>query len=134
MTPAVVYPFLEVFWTILVFFAFVVWLWLLFSVFADLFRRDDISGWVKVIWIVFIVVLPFIGVFAYLIVEHAGMTKRSLERQRAVQSQMDDYVRSVAGQGNGSPASEIARAKQLLDSGAISESEFEQIKRRALTH
>lgn len=131
---AVVYPFLEVFWTILIFFAFVVWLWLLFSVFADLFRRHDASGWVKVLWMIFIVIFPFIGVFAYVIFQHVGMTERTLERQQAVKSELDSYIRSVSGKGDGSgPASEIARAKQLLDEGTISQQEFEEIKRHALS-
>jgi predicted PurR-regulated permease PerM len=131
---AAVYPFLEVFWTILVFFAFVVWLWLLFSVFADIFRRHDTSGWAKVLWLIFIVVLPFLGVFVYIIAEHSGMTERTLERQHTAQSDFDTYVKSVAGQGNGGPASEIAKAKQLLDAGSITQTEFEQIKRHALAH
>lgn len=140
MTLGVVYPFLEVFWTILVFFAFVVWLWLLFSVFGDLFRRDDISGWTKVLWMIFIVVLPFLGVFAYVILEHAGMTRRTADRHRAAQQQFDSYIKSVAGDGGGSSgggsgaASEIATAKRLLDDGAITEAEYEQLKRHALTH
>lgn len=134
MTLAVAYPFLEVFWTILVFFAFVVWIWLLFTVFADVFRRHDASGWVKVLWIVFIIVLPFLGVFVYLIAEHTGMTERTIEREKAAQQQFDSYVKSVAGQGDGSAADRIARAKDLLDRGAIDEQEYEQLKREALSH
>lgn len=130
--PAVVYPLLEVFWTMLIFFAFVVWIWLLFVVFADIFRRRDASGWAKVAWVIFIVILPFLGVFVYIIAEHAGMTDRTLERQQAAQSQFDSYVKSVAGEGDGGPASEIARAKELLDAGTISQSEFDAIKRHAL--
>ena len=132
---AVTYPFLEVFWTILVFFGFVVWLWLLFTVFADIFRRHDTSGWVKVLWVAFIIVLPFLGVFVYIIAEHSGMTERTLEQQREAQSQLDTYIKSVAGPGgNGGPASEIAKAKQLLDSGSITEAEFDAIKQHALAH
>jgi hypothetical protein len=130
--PAVVYPLLEVFWTMLIFFAFVVWIWLLFVVFADIFRRRDTSGWAKVAWVIFIVILPFLGVFVYIIAEHAGMTDRTLERQQAAQSQFDSYVKSVASHGNGDPASEIARAKELLDAGTISQPEFDAIKRHAL--
>jgi predicted PurR-regulated permease PerM len=135
MTLAVVYPFLEVFWTILVFFGFVVWLWLLFTIFVDIFRRRDISGWMKVLWMIFIVVLPFLGVFVYIIAEHRGMADRTLERQQAAQAQFDEYVKSVANKGgDGGAASEIAKAKQLLDSGSISQTEFEEIKRHALAH
>lgn len=128
---AVVYPLLEVFWTMLIFFAFVVWLWLLFTVFADIFRRHDTSGWTKVLWLIFIVVLPFLGVFVYIVAEHRGMTERAMERQRAAQSEFDSYVKSVAG-GDGGAASEIEKAKTLLDAGAISQAEFEDLKRHAL--
>ena len=76
------YPFLEVFWTMLVFFAFVIWIWILFTVFADLFRRHDTSGGVKVLWIIFIVIVPYFGAFVYLIAEHKGMTERSIAAQQ----------------------------------------------------
>jgi Short C-terminal domain/Phospholipase_D-nuclease N-terminal len=123
------YPLLEVFWTMLIFFGFVVWLWILFAVLGDILRRHDASGWIKVLWIVFVVVLPFLGVFVYLIAAHDGMTERSIERQQAAQRQSDEYVRSVA---QSSPAEQIAQAKQLLDSGAITQAEFDQVKERAL--
>ena len=124
------YPFLEVFWTMLIFFAFVIWIWILFTVIADLFRRHDTSGFAKVIWLIFIVVLPYLGVFVYLIAEHAGMTERALKSQQAAQEQLDQYVQSVAGKGD--PAEQIAKAKQLLDSGTISQAEFDAIKQKAL--
>jgi len=124
------YPLLEVFWTMLIFFAFFIWIWLLFIVFADLFRRDDTSGWAKVAWIVFIIILPYLGVFVYLIAEHTGMTERSVKQEKAAKSEMDQYVRSVAEQSD--PASQIAKAKALLDQGTISQAEFDQIKQKAL--
>jgi hypothetical protein len=124
------YPFLEVFWTILIFFAFVVWIWILFEVFADLFRRRDESGWVKVLWVILIILLPYLGVFIYLIAEHQGMSQRTLERQQAAQQQFDEYVRSTAGTHD--PAAEIAKAKELLDNGTITQAEFDQMKQRAL--
>jgi len=124
------YPFLEVFWTMLIFFAFIVWIWILFTVIADLFRRHDSSGWVKVAWIAFIIILPYLGVFVYLIAEHRGMTERAIERQQAMQSEMADYVKSVAPHED--PAEQIAKAKALLDNGTINESEFNQIKLKAL--
>jgi hypothetical protein len=123
------YPFLEVFWTMLIFFGFVIWLWILFAVLGDILRRHDASGWIKVLWIVFVVVLPFLGVFVYLIAEHGGMTERSIERERAAQKQSDEYVRSVAQSG---PAEQIAQAKQLLDSGTITQAEFDRVKEQAL--
>lgn len=124
------YPLLEVFWTMLFFVAFVVWLWILFTVIGDIFRRRA-SGWVKVAWLIFVIVFPYFGVFVYLIAEHRGMTERTLERQSQAQEQMADYVRSVSH--NATPAEEIANAKQLLDAGTISSSEFEQMKLKALT-
>jgi Short C-terminal domain/Phospholipase_D-nuclease N-terminal len=124
------YPFLEVFWTMLIFFAFVVWLWLLFTVLADIFRRHDASGFVKVLWIIFIILIPYLGVFIYLIAEHTGMTERALKQQEAAEQQAAQYVKSVAGQGD--PTEQIAKAKQLLDNGTISQAEFDQIKQKAL--
>ena len=124
------YPFLEVFWTMLIFFAFVVWLWILFTVFADIFRRRDISGFVKAIWVIFVIVLPYLGVFVYLIVEHKGMTERSIQAQQEAKSQFDQYVQSAAGKTD--PAEQIAKAKQMLDNGTISPAEFEQLKQKAL--
>jgi hypothetical protein len=130
MILATSYPFLEVFWTMLIFFAFVVWIWILFTVLADIFRRRDASGFAKVLWIIFIIVLPYLGVFVYLIAEHKGMTDRTIQAQEAAQKEVDQYVQSVAGQGD--PAEQIAKAKQLLDSGTISQAEFDQMKQKAL--
>jgi hypothetical protein len=124
------YPLLEVFWTMFIFFAFFIWIWILFTVFADLFRRDDISGWGKAAWIVFVIVLPYLGVFVYLVAEHKGMTERTITQQEAAKTQMDQYVKSVAGQSDS--ADQIAKAKGLLDQGAISQTEFDQIKQKAL--
>jgi hypothetical protein len=124
------YPLLEVFETLLIFFGFVVWLWLLFTVFADIFRRHEASAWVKVLWIVLIILLPYLGVLIYLIAEHRGMTERAIKQQQAARAQMDEYVRSAAGEGD--PAEQIAKAKRLLDSGTITQSEFDQIKQKAL--
>jgi len=130
MTLATSYPLLEVFWTLLIFFAFVVWIWILITVFVDLFRRRDISGWGKVGWIIFIVILPYLGVFVYLIAQHKGMTERAIEQQQQTQAQLDTYVRSVAGDID--PAGQIANAKKLLDAGTITNEEFESLKRKAL--
>lgn len=124
------YPFLEVFWTMLIFFVFVIWIWILITVFIDLFRRHDTSGFMKVLWIIFIVVLPYLGVFVYLIFEHNGMAERAIKQQKAAQQQMDQYVQSVAGKTD--PAEQIAKAKGLLDAGTITQGEFDQIKQKAL--
>ena len=124
------YPFLDVFWTMLVFFVWVVWFWLLITVFADIFRRHDISGWGKTGWLIFTIVLPFLGVFIYLISQHDGMDKRNIERAQTERAQLDQYVRETAG--GGGAAAEIDKAKQLLDSGAINQSEYEALKQKAL--
>ena len=124
------YPFLDVMWTMLVFFAWVIWFWLLITVFSDIFRRHDISGWGKAGWTVFVIILPFLGVFIYMIAESKGMTERNMKQVEAAQAQSADYIRSVASQGD--PASQIANAKQLLDSGAINQQEFDALKQKAL--
>jgi Phospholipase_D-nuclease N-terminal/Short C-terminal domain len=130
MLLATSYPFLEVFWTMLIFFAFVVWIWILFTVLADIFRRHDTSGFSKVLWIIFIIILPYLGVFIYLIAEHTGMTERAMKQQEAAQAQVDKYVQSVSVKGD--PAEQIAKAKTLLDSGTITQAEFDSIKQKAL--
>ena len=124
------YPFLNAAGTILVFFAFVIWFWILVTVFADLFRRRDISGWLKVLWMIFVIVVPYLGVFVYLIAEHKGMAERSVKQQQAAQEQFDEYVKSAASSSD--PSEQIAKAKQLLDSGTITQAEFDQIKQKAL--
>lgn len=124
------YPFLEVVWTMFVFFAFIIWFWILITVFADIFRRKDTTGVSKVLWCVFVIVLPYLGVFIYLIANHDGMAERNVKQMQAQQAQVDDYVKSVAGSGGA--AAEIEKAKGLLDSGAISQAEFDSIKAKAL--
>jgi len=124
------YPFLSVFWTMLVFFAWVIWFWLLITVFAYLFRRHDVSGFGKVVWCIFVILLPFLGVLIYLGTQHEHMAERNVKQMQAAQSQMDDHIRTVT---TGGAASEIESAKKLLDSGAISQAEFEQLKQKALS-
>jgi|ERR687898_2040497 hypothetical protein len=124
------YPFLDVMWSMLVFFLWVLWFWLLFTVFGDIFRRHDLSGWGKAGWLIFTIILPFLGVFVYLISQNEGMTQRNLDRARAQQVRFDDYVRESAG--GGGAAAEIDKAKQLLDSGAITQAELDAIKQKAL--
>jgi hypothetical protein len=124
------YPFLDVLWTMLVFFAWVIWFWLLITVFADLFRRHDISGWGKAAWTLFVIVLPFLGVFVYLIAQGSAMAERRSQDAQASKAAFDDYVRSVSSDGD--PAVQIEKAKQLLDAGAIDAAEFERLKQKAL--
>ncbi len=124
------YPFLDVMWTMFVFFLWVLWFILLFRVFGDIFRRHDLSGGGKTLWIIFTIILPFLGVFIYIISQGDDMAKRDLERAQAQRSQFDDYVRETAS--GGGPAAEIDKAKTLLDSGAITQTEFDAIKQKAL--
>jgi Phospholipase_D-nuclease N-terminal/Short C-terminal domain len=124
------YPFLDVMWTMLVFFAWIIWFWLLITVFADVFRRHDTSGFAKVLWIIFVIVLPFLGVFIYLIAEGKGMAERNAAAQQQAMAQTDDYIRSVASTNDAT--AQIAKAKELLDSGAITATEYDALKAKAL--
>ena len=124
------YPFLNVFWDILIFFAWVIYIWIAITVLIDVFRRRDISGWAKAAWVIFVVVVPYIGVLAYLIFNHDGMAERSAKQGSAAQAQVDEYVRRTAGTSG--PASEIETAKKLLDAGDITAAEFDAIKAKAL--
>jgi predicted PurR-regulated permease PerM len=124
------YPFLNVLWDILIVFAWILFIWIAITVFIDLFSRHDLSGWAKAAWIVLIVVLPWVGVLIYVIAYHNGMADRRIKDVQASQAQLDEYVRTTAGTGG--PASEIETAKRLLDSGAITQAEFDAIKAKAL--
>lgn len=122
------YPFLDVFWTMLVFFVWVSWFVLLIRIIGDVFRRHDIGGGTKTLWLIFLLFVPFIGTFTYLIANSEGMAQRAMQETRAAQSQFDDYVKSVSG----GSAAEIDKAKKLLDDGTITQPEFEAIKAKAL--
>jgi uncharacterized membrane protein YcjF (UPF0283 family) len=123
------YPFLEVFWTMVIFFAWVIWIWIAITVLIDVFRRHDISGWGKAAWVVFVIVLPFLGVLVYLIGQHEGMRERSAKGAKAQQQAFDQYVREAAG----GSATEIAKAKELLDAGTITQAEYDAIKAKAIS-
>ena len=128
MVIAADYPFMDVFWSMIIFFFWVIWIWIVITVLMDVFRRHDIGGWAKAAWVIFVVVLPWLGVLIYLIVEHDGMRDRSVKQAQAQKREFDEYVRDAAG----GSAAEIARAKELLDSGALTQDEFERIKAKAL--
>jgi hypothetical protein len=122
-------------WMVELFF-FIVWFWLLISIFGDLFRDHDVSGGAKALWVLFVVVVPFLGILVYLIVRGGGMAQRSAKAMQEAQAQFDDYVRQTAGASaaaGATPADQIASAKSLLDSGAISQAEFDQLKAKALS-
>ena len=122
------YPFLDVLWTMILFFAWIAWIWIAITCFADIFRRHDIGGWSKALWIVFIIVLPFLGVLVYLIAQHDGMRERSVRQVEEQRAAFDTYVRETAG----GSAAEIAKAKELLDAGSITQEEYDAIKAKAL--
>ena len=127
------YTFLDVLWDMLIFFAWVIFIWIAITVLIDVFRRKDISGWAKAAWVIFVVLIPWIGVLVYLIVNHDGMTDRRYRDAATAQQQFDDYVRQTAGTGGGS-AAEIEKAKKLLDDGTITQAEFDALKAKALAH
>ena len=124
------YPFLDVLWTMFIFFAWVIWFWLLITIFADVFRRHDISGGKKTLWCIFVIITPFIGVFVYLISQSKGMNERNLQSVKQQRQQTDDYIKTVASEVDA--PGQIAQAKQLLDSGAINQQEFDALKQKAL--
>jgi Phospholipase_D-nuclease N-terminal/Short C-terminal domain len=123
------YPFLEVFWTMIIFFAWVIYIWIVITVLIDVFRRHDIGGVGKAGWVVFVIVLPFLGVLIYLIAQHDGMRERSVKQAQAQQREFNQYVRETAG----GSAAEIAKAKELLDAGTITQAEFDAIKAKAVS-
>jgi phospholipase D-like protein/putative oligomerization/nucleic acid binding protein len=124
------YPFLDVLWTMLVFFLWIAWFWLVILIVIDIFRRRDAGGGKKVLWLVFILFVPFLGVFIYLIANSDDMAKRRAEEMQTAQAQTDEYIRTVASSSG--PTAEIERAKGLLDTGAITQAEFDAIKAKAL--
>jgi Short C-terminal domain len=124
------YPFLNILWSMIIFFVWVTWIWMMVLILSDVFRRHDLSGWGKAGWTFFLIVLPFLGALIYLIAQGDGMAQRRAQDVQGQRAQMDDYVRSAAGSGG--PAAEVDKAKQLLDSGAINQTEYEALKAKAL--
>ena len=124
------YPFLNILWSMLIFVGFIMWIWLAIMIFMDIFRRHDMGGFAKAIWIIFIIFIPLIGVLIYLIAYHNGIAERNVKGMEAQQAAFDQQVREAAGKGG--PASEIATAQKLLDAGTISQAEFDNIKTKAL--
>ena len=128
MVMAADYPFMDVLWSMIIFFFWVIWIWIVITVLIDVFRRHDIGGVSKALWVIFVVVLPWLGVLIYLIVEHDGMRERSLKQAQAQKDAFDDYVRDASG----GSAGEIAKAKALLDDGTITQAEFDALKAKAV--
>jgi hypothetical protein len=132
MVLAADYPFLNILWTMIIFFVWVVWIWMMIAILSDVFRRRDLSGWSKAAWTVFLIVLPFLGALAYLVSNGDGMAGRNADRAQAAQAGVDDDVGTVARDNAGGPAGEIEKAKGLLDSGVIDRAEFDMLKAKAL--
>jgi Phospholipase_D-nuclease N-terminal/Short C-terminal domain len=122
----------EVLWSFVWFTLFFIWIWLLISVFGDIFRSDDMGGFAKAIWIIFVIVVPYFGVFIYLIARGKGMAERNVKAMQAQQDAQRAYIQSVAGASTTSPGEEIARLTDLRDKGAITEDEFQSLKAKAL--
>jgi type VI protein secretion system component VasK len=122
----------QLLWSMLWFFMFVIWFWLLITVFGDIFRSEDLGGWGKALWIIFIVLFVWLGVLAYFIARGKGMQERSMKAMAAQQAAQQDYIRSVASPSTSSSAEEIARLADLRDKGVLSEEEFQAAKAKAL--
>ncbi len=120
----------DVLWTTLIIFFMIMYFMILFSILTDLFRDHEESGWAKAIWVIFLLIAPFLTALIYLIVRGNGMAQRNIAHQKAAQAQFNDYVQSVAS--TGSPAEQIEKAKALLDAGTIDQAEFDSLKAKAL--
>ena len=118
----------QVFWSMLWFFLFFIWIWLLITVFADIFRSHDMGGFAKFLWVIFVIFLPYLGVFVYLIARGHKMSEHAMEAAQAQQ----DYIRQVAGTSGGSTADELARLADLKAQGVIDDAEFERLKAKAI--
>src|SRR5215218_1817884 len=123
------YPFLNILGTMVLFFCWVAWIWLLVMILSDVFRQD-LSGWAKAGWCLFLIVLPFLGALIYIIAHGKDMSERRVRDAQVSRANFDDYVRTVAS--NGGSVGEIEKAKSLLDSGAITQQEFQTLKAKAL--
>ncbi|MGW5424423.1 SHOCT domain-containing protein [Streptomyces sp. NPDC003943] len=131
------YPLLNVFWTMLWFFLWIMWLFLLFKVVMDIFRDDEMGGWGKAGWLIFCIVLPFLGVLVYVIARGKGMGQRDVKQAKENEAAFQDYIRKTAGAapggGGGSGVDELARLAELRDRGAITDEEFERAKAKVLS-
>src|SRR6476619_5292017 len=130
MLAATDYPFMDIFWSMLIFFVWVLWIWMMVMILMDVFGRHDVGGWSKAGWAFFLIILPFLGAFIYLIAEGKGMAERRAKDVQGQKTEFDTYVKSVAAAGGS--AAEIEKAKALLDSGAITQAEFDALKAKAL--
>jgi hypothetical protein len=127
------YPLLNLFWTMLWLFLWILWIFLLVRIILDIFRSDDLGGWGKALWVIFIVILPFIGVLVYLIARGAGIQRRDARQARAADQEMRSYIREVAvTPGAPSTAEELTKLATLRDQGVLTEAEFDAQKAKLL--
>ncbi len=126
------YPILDFFLTMLYFFLFVIWIWLLIAVFIDIFRSHDMGGWAKALWVIFIIVLPFLGVFVYLIARGGKMHERAGRDAAQQQKAFDEYVRQAAGTPGNSAADQLSKLANLKSQGVITDAEFDAQKSKIL--
>jgi hypothetical protein len=122
----------QVFWSMLWFFLWIIWIWLLIVIFGDIFRSDDLSGWGKALWSIFVIFLPYLGVFVYLIARGHKIQEHHVREAQAQDAALRQYVQNVAGSEGGGTADEISRLADLRDRGVLSEAEFQQAKTKAL--
>jgi ABC-type multidrug transport system fused ATPase/permease subunit len=125
------YPILDAFLTMLYFFLFIIWIWLLIMVFVDIFRSQDIGGWAKALWVIFVIIVPFLGVFVYLIARGGKMHERAAQQAAQQQQAFDDYVRQTAD-SSGDTASQLQKLADLKSQGVLSDAEFEAQKAKLL--
>jgi len=130
MTLAYSYPILSLIWMMFMFFVFVLWIWLLISVFMDIFRSSDLSGGLKAVWVLFVIILPFLGVLVYLIARGGKMHERQAQQAAEQQQAFDAYVKQTAGAGNS--AEELTKLADLKEKGVITDAEFEAQKAKLL--
>ncbi len=126
------YPILDFFLTMLYFFLFVIWIWLLITVFIDIFRSHDLGGWAKALWVIFIIILPFLGVFVYLIARGGKMHERAAQQAAQQQKAFDDYVKQAAGSASDTTADQLSRLADLKSQGVLTDAEFEAQKSKIL--
>ena len=129
---AYTYPLLSIFWTMLEFFLFFLWIWLLIVIFADIFRSHDMGGLAKALWVIFVIILPFLGVLVYLIARGGSMQERAAAQAQRQQQAFDSYVKQAAGSSGGS-ADELAKLADLKAKGVLTDAEFEAQKAKLLT-
>jgi hypothetical protein len=126
------YPILDIFLTTLYFFIFIIWLWLLFMVFIDIFRSHDLHGWAKALWVIGIIIMPYLGVLVYLIFRGSGMHERAAQQAALQQKSFDQYVKQTAGTPGSTTADQLSKLAELKTKGVLTDAEFEAEKSKLL--